>query len=85
MTRRIKARDRGFAVICFGVALARSGRKDAAAYLGEVLSEAITTGSALLIHDVLRGVDERGGRTWSRFVGDVARKAAQHRGAEATR
>lgn len=75
----MRTRDRHFAVICFGVNLARSGATDASLYLEEVLSEAITTHSTLLIHDVLKQIENKGGRAWARFANEVEKKAAEHR------
>lgn len=77
--KKVTAKDRRFAVISFGVALANSGRSDTSMFLSEVLSEAITTKSELLIHDVLRCVDSQSAQSWFRFVSDVAAKGARHR------
>lgn len=70
---RVNAKDRHFAVISFAVQLEHSGNVEQA--LAEICSEAITTKSNLLIHQVLISMDE--GKKWTRFVNEVKRYIAE--------
>jgi len=77
--KRVKAADRNLAVISMGVAVAKADRRDISMFLSEVISDAITTKSELLVHHVLICINSQSKRAWSKFVADVEAKANERR------
>lgn len=77
-TKEISARDRKFAVISFGVQLAKSTYTNALTFLEIVAGEAEVTKSSLLVDQVLIAIMDKSHMAAVRFANQVAAKAKEH-------